>query len=165
MVIFCLNGCNAKQASESDCLNAESQTKKQRSIEEEMYQQHGNYAVFKSDYTLNNKQIWVVFLKNEEMAIFINSNNLHGGRVLLSLRYEYEIRDSKLRFYNGYEKTITKVLHYPETSAEIFCDEDGVTFTNMKQFGNRRDVHISATLTNETLDNGCLNFIKKYANE
>lgn len=140
---------------------------REKSIEEVMYQRHGDYALFKSDYTINNKQIWAVFLKEEEMVIFINSNDIQR-RIKRGLRYEYEIRGNKLRFYNGYEVyglENANVNHYPETSAEIFLDGRGVTFANMKQYGNRHNIHISATLSNESLSNEGLNYIKKYARE
>ena len=166
MVTFWFSGCNSKPVSESGSSDVETHVEKQKSIEEVMYQLHGNYAVFKTDYEINNKQIWAVFLRNEEMVIFVNSNNLQS-RIERGLRYEYEIRDNKLRFYNGFEiyNSIGESKHYPETSAEIYLDGDKVSFANMKQYGNRKNVHMSAVLTNETLSNDFLNFIKKYARE
>lgn len=165
LVTFCIVGCGNKNSNDNDNSQTETQEKMHKSIEDVMYQLHGNYAVFKTDYTINNKQIWVVFLRDEEIAIFINSNNLQG-KVERGLRYGYEIRDNKLRFYNGYEHPGPYNVHdYPETNAEIFLDGECVKFVNMKQYGNRRNIHISAILTNETLSSGCLNFIKKYAQE
>lgn len=132
---------------------------REKSIEEVMYQRHGNYAVFESNYSYMNKQIWVVFLRDEEMAIFILSNNLDEG-IGSSLRYNYEIQGNKLRFYNGYERFDH---HYPETSAEIFLDGESVKFVNMKQYGNRRNIHISATLSNESLSDQFLDYVRRYA--
>lgn len=137
--------------------------KKPKTIEEEIYSLHGDYAVFKGDYTFNGKQIWAIFLRDEEMIVFINSNNIHKS-IELALRYEYEIRDNKLRFYNGYESASVLVdKHYPETSAKIYLDDTGVSFYNMKQYGNRKNVNISATLTDEYLPDDFLNYVKKFA--
>lgn len=137
-----------------------------KTIEEVMYQQHGDYSVFESDASnMLNEKVWVVFLRDEEMAVFIQSKNIHKN-IEIMLRYNYEIRDNRLRFYNGYEVYgwTQKEKHYPETSAEIFLNgENDVSFVNMKKFGNRRDLHISATLTDETLPNQFLEFIEKYA--
>lgn len=140
---------------------------REKSIEEVMYQRHGDYALFETDYSYNDKQIWAVFLKAEEMVIFINSNDIHW-RIERGLRYEYEIRGNKLRFFNGYETYglgNANVNHYPETSAEIYMRGNSVTFANMKQYGNRRNIHISATLSNEALPEDILDYIREYAHE
>ena len=159
LVTFCIVGCGTKKSNDYDNSKSETQEEMHKSIEEVMYQQHGNYAVFESDYSYRNKQIWIVFLRDEEVAIFILSNNLNE-EIVCSLRYDYEIRGNKLRFYNGYKRFDH---HYPETSAEIFLDGEGVTFINMKQYGNRRNVHISATLSNESLSDQFLDCVRRCA--
>lgn len=133
-----------------------------KTIESVMYKQHGNYALFASDYRRDGKRIWAVFLKDEQMVVFVNSRNIHQ-QLVAELRYNYEIRDNKLRFYNGWERYgIVNVKHYPETSAEIYLNEDGVSFKNMKKYGNR-NIHMSATLRKDYLPSELLNFVKKYA--
>lgn len=134
------------------------------SIEDVIYRRYGDYAVFKTDYEYNYKQIWAVFLRDDEMVIFINTNNLQR-EIQRGLRYEYEIRDNKLRFFNGFEiyNSIGESKNYPETSAKIYLDGDGVTFANMKQYGNRKNVHISATLTDESQPDEFLDYLIQYA--
>ena len=139
----------------------------QKTIEKIIYQQHGDYAVFKTDYRIGGEQVWAIFLKNEEMIVFVTSNDIRS-RLQISLRYNYEIRDNRLRFYNGYEVYGfggTAVNHYAETSADIFIDRDGdgVTFSKMKKYGARENIHMSASLTNKTLSGNMLDFVREYA--
>lgn len=139
----------------------------QKTIEKIIYEQNGDYAVFKTDYTYDGEQIWAIFLKDEEMIVFVESNDIRR-RLTIALRYNYEIRDNRLRFYNGYEVYGFgggAVNHYAETNADIFIDRDGdgVTFANMKKYGARQYVHMSASLTNKTLPADLLNFVKDYA--
>ncbi|MBO5618565.1 MAG: hypothetical protein J5902_08415 [Paludibacteraceae bacterium] len=139
----------------------------QKNIEKLIYKQHGDYAVFKTDYTYDGEQIWAIFLKDEEMIVFVNSSDIRT-RLTIGLRYNYEIRDNRLRFYNGYESYgfgFGNVNHYAETSADIFIDRDGdgVTFANMKKYGARQNVHMTASLTNITLHADMLNYVREYA--
>lgn len=136
----------------------------QKTIEKIIYQQHGDYAVFKTDHSYDGEQIWAIFLKNEEMIVFVESNDIRR-RLRIALCYNYEIRDDKLRFYNGYEEYgFGNVNHYPETNADIFLNEDGdgVTFANMKKYGARQNAHMSASLTTQTLPADILSFVKEY---
>lgn len=138
-----------------------------KTIENLIYRQHGNYAVFKCDYSFKGKRIWAIFLKEKRMIVFVESNNINK-ELTIALCYEYEIRDNILRFYNGYEiyGFGTEVEHYPETSAEIFIDKDGdgVSFTNMQRYGAMPYIHISASLSTKTLPNDLLDFVKEYTN-
>ena len=139
----------------------------QKTIEKIIYQQHGDYAVFKTDYRIGGEQVWAIFLKNEEMIVFVTSNDIRS-RLQISLRYNYEIRDNRLRFYNGYEVygfAYGNVNHYAETSADIFIDRegDGVSFSKMKKYGARENIHMSASLTNKTLSGNMLDFVREYA--
>lgn len=162
LTMLCLVGCGSNKSNDSEDYDYEEEYIP-LSIEDEIYSYHDDYAVFAGDYTFKGKKIWAIFLRDEEMIVFVNSNNIHEY-VELALRYEYEIRDNKLRFYNGYERvSVVKNIHYPETSAEIYSDKTGVSFYNMKRYGNRTNVHISATLTDEYLPDDLLAFVKKYA--
>lgn len=139
----------------------------QKTIESLIYKQHGDYAVFACNYRYDGERIWAIFLKDEEMIVFVNSNNIRK-RLAIGLRYNYEIRDNRLRFYNGYEVYGFgggNVNHYAETRADIYMDKNGngVTFTNMKKYGARQNVHITAQLTDETLPADLLDFVKDYA--
>lgn len=134
-----------------------------KTFENVIYRKHGGYALFETDFGRNGKPIWAVFLKEEQMVVFVNSSNIHK-QLEAELRYNYEIQDNKLRFYNGWERYgIARVKHYPETKAEIFLENDGVYFKNMKQYGNL-NIHMSATLTRDYLPAQLLEFVKKYAN-
>lgn len=133
-----------------------------KTIEDVIYKQHGNYALFASDLRRGSKKIWAVFLKEEQMVVFVSSNNIHR-QLEAELRYNYEIRENKLRFYNGWERYgIANVKHYPETSAEIFLTEKGVSFKNMKKYGNL-NIQMDATLKSDRLHPQLLDYVKKYA--
>lgn len=138
-----------------------------KTIEKIIYEQHGDYAVFKTDHFYDGERIWAIFLKDEEMIVFVNSKDI-SRRLAIGLRYNYEIRDNRLRFYNGYEVYgfgHGNVNHYAETNADIFIDDDGdgVTFANMKKYGARQNVHMTASLTDKTLPSDLLDFVKEYA--
>lgn len=131
------------------------------SIEDVMFRRYGNYAVFKTGSEYYRKRVWVVFLRDEEMAIFVFSNDLQSY-IQPDLCYEYEIRDNKLRFNNGFHKNnIGEYKYFTGTSAKIYQDGDEVRFVDMKQYGNQR-TNVSGSLTDVKLPEQFIDYLLEY---
>ncbi len=110
------------------------------SIEDWIYSKHHDYAIFETNQQWGSvwstpnqrKDLYIIFLRNNHTAVFVNTYNLQE-EIGWDATYDYEIRDNKIRFFNGYWRYPTgKRISYFEMNAELENDGNRLGFTVTK---------------------------------